>query len=95
MALLHYSSISDDESSRGEVVCSGLQYLYDESIKSIYLRLSVLSKGNYNSGGRTGTYMHSSNPQIELLFSRGEEKQGMAEILAERRTGNNFAKATS
>ena len=54
MALLHYSSsISDDESSRGEVVCSGLQYLYDESIKSIYLRLSVLSKGNYNSGGRT------------------------------------------
>ena len=36
--------------------------------------------------------MHSSNPQIELLFSRGEEKQGMAEILAERRTGNNFAK---
>ena len=56
MALLHYSSISDDESSRGEVVCSGLQYLYDESIKSIYLRLSVLSKGNYNSGGRTGIY---------------------------------------
>ena len=36
--------------------------------------------------------MHSSNPQIELLFSRGEEKQGMAEILAEKRTGNNFAK---
>ena len=91
MALLHYSSISDDK-SRGEVVCSGLQYLYDESIKSIYLRLSVLGKGNYNSGGRTQVYMHSSNPQIELLFSRGEEKQGMAEILAERRTGNNFAK---
>ena len=49
------SSISDDK-SRGEVVCSGLQYLCDESIKSIYLRLSVLGKGNYNSGGRTGIY---------------------------------------
>ena len=28
-----------------------------------------------------------------MLFSRGEEKQGMAnKILAERRTGNSFAK---